>query len=159
MESDIDILGEYLKSYLQDLLGSGDNQLEYEYDFEEELGTFTGRKISIMPLEYGTGEPTTRGEDTYDLTIGVIVRKRYEQPAEQNKAVPTEWVKDEVGFVESEIFNPLSDARIMHEVPGSGGEQYWAQFAEVAVVYNYARLTRDKVFWSELKFTYRKLKA
>lgn len=158
MEADIVILGEFLAEYIQNILGSGVVHSEFDYDFEEDLGTFDGMNITVMPLRYGQGEPVTRIEDSYDLVLGLIIRERYKPPASGTKAIPKEWVNEKLAFVEQQLFNPLSDSRTMFEVPGSGGDQYWCQFAEVVVAYRWQFLKQDKVFWSEVELTYRKLK-
>lgn len=160
MEADIDILGEFLAEHIQTLIGSGAASVEYDYDFEEDLGTLGGMAITVMPLRYGQSEPATRREDAHDLVLGLIIREKYGEPSEPTKAVPKSWMMERVAFVQNEIFNPLSDSRTQFEVPtgvGSAIEQYWCQFAEVTIAYRWQFMKQHKVFWSEVELTYRKV--
>lgn len=159
MNADVIALCEWAKTFLQNRLGSG-VEVTREYEVTYDLGTVEGQKCVVLPLGYLSESPVTRREDQFDMRFAVIFLERYTDPAEPTRAVPTSWVDERVLLVEEEIFNPLSDARVVHDpLEGSNQYQYWSQFGEVAIVYDYVKLSRHKVFWTELEFSFRKLKG
>lgn len=163
METDLDNLGEHLVELLIDQLESGDDtNIQYVYQFDVDLGTVVGRHVQIYGLGYLSESPQTRKEDQFDCTYGVVVFERYSDPAQPTVAVPKDWIKERAEFVEQKVFNVLSDSRVMIDVtPGSTGNdyEYWSQFAEVTDYLNRMVLKQHKVFWSEMLFTFRKLKV
>lgn len=160
MASEIVAVCDYIVDYLSDNFVSGDNvDIERTWEFVEDLGTFEGKKIDVCPPSYVRNAPVTRGEDSLDVSILVVIRERYQDASSVEKAVPTSWVDDKVEFVENKVFSVLASPRIIHEIPvGSGTpQQYWCQTATVGIVWDYTRLTQQKTFWSECEFVFRKL--
>lgn len=155
--TDLDSFGEELVSLLQSQLNSGDDvDIEYVYEFREDLGTVVGRKIKIYGLGYLSESPETRKEDQYVLSYGLVVLERYSDPQNPTAVAPKEWLAERTLFVEEKVFNPLSNSRVMF---GSSDYQYWSESAETTVYLDRNILRLHKVFWSEIEFTFRKLKV
>lgn len=162
MDADVVALANGLVPILQGSLGGGITvAMEYEVTFDAEM--MVGTQVIVFPSGYLSGEGATRREDYYDVTCIVVVAERYTGDSTPARAVDKAWVSSKIAMVEQLVFNPITDSRAMYDTLNPAGNvvdsNYWSHTAEVTVLYDYRKLTQNKVFWSEIEVTFRKLKV
>lgn len=150
-DADVSLLADYAADIITAGVGSLAT-IESVYEFTEDMGEGEGKKIYTFPIRYVNEQPETRSEDGYILRVGIIVLERYVDPGTSIKAVPTQWVKDNVAFVEQRVFVLFANPRYLHTI---GNYEYWALEAEVATVYDHDKLRQHQQFWSELVISFR----
>lgn len=152
MPADILQLADDLKGELDTLYTGLDPAVTVlrDYYVTVQVDRMTGRNVWLFPLGYGNEGPSTRQDDTYDFTLGVVYAEKWTSTGLPSKS----WVDERILFVEEQIYVPLCDGRRFY----GAGENYWSQTADVTLVYNVDYLRDFKLFWSELQFTYRKTK-
>ncbi len=72
----------------------------YQFTFDTEATT--GRRVYVMPTDYGN-EPATRSEDDWRHKVTVVIAERYTVAGE----VSTEWIDERVDFVYDRIVDGL----------------------------------------------------
>lgn len=120
-----------------------------EYEIAFDIGTFTGLRVVIFPVSYVRESPATRREDNFDIEIVMVVAERYASPGQPSKS----WVDERTNLVDQLIYTPL--AKITQPIPLN---EYWLQDIDVTTVYDLKMLRQQKVFWSEIETTFRKLR-
>lgn len=143
---------------LQQILGSGDiPEIARRYGKRWKLQEYTGKKIDIFPTSYSQGEVADRRTDFFFNGVTFVVHERYTAADD----VPDEWMDEQLLFVETKIFDPLTSVRDPYSVNVEINGQpvtFYVQTAEVTTAYDFRMYFDNKVFWSEIEATFSILK-
>lgn len=124
---------------------------EYEVTFD--LGKFTLMQVPIIPSMYGDKSKATRSESNNELGGTIIVTERYTSPGK----APNAWIDERVNMVESAVFVPLNV--IDYPLLTLDGVECWPKEVEVSTIFDMVFLRKHKVFWSEIDYTFSKLRV
>jgi hypothetical protein len=105
----------------------------------------SGRKVWVFGVGY-SDESLTRGRDFGEYRVTIDTVRRYTEAAE----FPDYWVDDEIAFVQSEVWDKLSDPRAAEIIGG-----YFPDAGSVSVVVDEAMLAANKVFWCRVELTFK----
>lgn len=172
MEADAVIIGNYVVEVLQSLLNEDSPPLaevQRAWELTHDLGTMEGKKIDVYAVGWADGGPVTRRESFLDVTVTLVIIERYTGDLDGLETegyiphVPISWVDERVAFVEQKIFNPLS---AVEETTLEGSTdnplklgEWWTETAVVTTLCDPDFLRQQKVFWSEIELTFRKVKG
>lgn len=131
-------------------LGGVGATIERQYEVEYDLGTIEGLYVNVFPAMYGISERATRSEDYLDVMTAIVVLERYTQPDKPPKA----WLDDRVQWVENLVFSPL----VKIECPLLLNA-FWESSVKVTTVYDWTFLRQQKVFWSEVEVSFRRIRT
>jgi hypothetical protein len=132
-----------------------DAAVSREYEITFDVGTFTGLKVVVMPVEYAKPMQADRAEDYYEAAAVVVVAERYTGGAARP---PADWLDERVNLVERCVFDPLRRIGANADDPRLLLDAYWCESAEVTTVYDAPFLREQQAFWSETELTFRKLR-
>ena len=104
-----------------------------------------GRVVFVNDIGYTQAEQVSRDEDSYDYQVGILVVERYPGAGTPPKA----WLRERKEWVESNIFRPLNDSRVL-----LAGAFRAYQSPEVISIDREAAMMHH-LFWSELVLIYR----
>lgn len=121
-----------------------------EYEVEYDLGTVEGLHVNVFPAMYGITERATRSEDYLDVMTAIVVLQRYTQPDKP----PKSWLDERVEWVENLVFSPL----VKIECPLLL-DAFWESSVKVVTVYDWTFLRQQKVFWSEVEVSFRRIRT
>ena len=114
----------------------------------------SGRRVYVFPVSSGQAEVTTRGEDTWEHGVTVVVAEQ----CDERTADPTkEWVDERVDFVDG-LTRVLGDVRRDRRTGGLL-KGLVCQGQEVLAWYDPDELREKKRFFAQLAFTYRRLEV
>jgi hypothetical protein len=114
----------------------------------------SGRRVYVFPVASAQTEVTTRGEDTWEHGVMVIVA---EQCSETGADPSKEWVDVRVDFVDG-LLRILGDVRRDRRTGGLL-KGLVCQAADVPVWYDPEELKQKKRFFAQLVFAYRRLET
>lgn len=114
----------------------------WQFEYTERMA---GLRIYVIPLGYEFVESASRGKNLYEYRIGFIVVDRFLPEG----AASDEWVDERVKWIETYIWDKLSDPRTFDAVwgvrPESGG----------VVAYDADLLREKKIFFSDVTIAFR----
>ena len=117
------------------------------------VATITGRKLFVVPLGKSQAETASRGDDTWQSDIRVIVVERYTDAAGD---VPKAWTKLRTKWVEDNVLHVLGDARNEDFPQVLRDLDVYPESAEVAEFFDDDLLRRMKLFFSAVDFGFRR---
>ena len=124
------------------------DEVSREYVADVDLDSLTGRKVYVFSgSDYENG-PVTRGEDEWVYRIQAVIVERY---AEGAGRPPKAWMDARVEFVQNIVSGTLDYVR---ELLSVGGREITTQSNTVSV-YDTAKFSEHKCFWSEVVFEFR----
>lgn len=123
-----------------------------EYEIVFDLGTFTGMQVPIFPVKYEDTSKSTRIESENDVMGCIVITERWTPAGKPTK----QWIDDRVNLVQEAIFEPLNKIEIPLLIVQ--GSEYWPIEVKVTSVYDIVYMRKHKVFWSEVEYTFRKLR-
>ena len=120
-------------------------------DFIPELAvdTITGRKVYVMPSQYGQAEVLDRASDLNEYRITIIIVEKY---TVANGPTNT-WVRNLMLFVQDQIYDRLMNHRdepTMEDLMPESGS---------VTPYDYEMLVEAKMFVSEVEINFHKVES
>lgn len=118
--------------------------------------TLSGRHVRVFPLDYSQAGIATRGLDTNQYGVGILVVEKYTAQVDIAATTADAWTDVRVKWVQDYIFDLLGTARIDDMTAALLAEDTWPETGEVASVYDAEMLREHKLFWSESAFAFRR---
>lgn len=120
-------------------------------ELEIDTKSLSGRHVYVFATAYG-GNPATRGQDSNDYEVTVIVAEKYGdsgRPTQAWRRYLTRWCEWLLGIIAND-----RGARLLAD-EGDPDSGLWVEEAETSVVFDVEELTTKKLFLSVMKIRYR----
>lgn len=163
--AEIILIGEQLADAFSLSLAESGLDLEVAFEWEIQFDTsepaeMVKRFVTVMPTAYRPVAPASRKDNnTFDVDMSILIVEKY---TGSKPKTPKEWVNERVTWVQEKIFNPLVNTEnpLMLEIHPNSSDiaQYWSQTCEVTEVCAIDWLRHNKIFWSEVEATFRRIK-
>lgn len=125
--------------------------LEQGFAPELERISMSGTSVYIFSLPKTTVGAVSRAKELQEYKVAIVIVERYtEAAADDEEAVPEEWLQDRKSWVEDYVFDVLNSK-------GMRPLSMWPNRCEWTTDVDWQQLRSNKVFWSEIEVDYREI--